>query len=250
MRQEEWEELAKKLPSIKAGEFDVEKIKKEYYEAKGRAAVKALQKNNFEAYYAPDRKEAAKVLLDLIEPGATIGCGDSHTLYALEVEDELKTRRCTLISHLCALNAHAQKSDEYGYIKIGTKRQMREILMRYLVCDVFILSANGISMDGQLVNVDGCGNRIAGSMYGPDRIIMVAGVNKLAENVEEARKRIGFVAAPMNNLKYNSLMPCVKNGKCADCFSPQRICNMTSIIHKKPLDSDFHVIIIGEELGF
>lgn len=250
MLENEWDELAKKLPSIAAGAFDTQRIRREFYDAKGKAAVKALQKNGFEAYYAKDRGEAAELLLSLVPPGATVGCGDSHTLFALGAEDALKARGCTLISHLCALNAHAQESGEYGYIKLGTKRQMREILMRYLVSDVFILGANGISMDGQIVNVDGAGNRVAGSMYGPDRIIVVAGVNKLAPDVEAARARVGFTAAPMNNIKYDSAMPCVTTGKCADCARPERICNMTAVIHKKPLDSDFHVIIIGEELGF
>jgi L-lactate utilization protein LutB len=245
-------ELKKLLPTLQSMEHDTEALRKRFNRSKGEVVVSKLKKNHFEAYYAENKADAADLLFGLIPHGATIGCGDSHTLFALNIEDRLTAEKdCTFIPHLVALNRVAQENDAQGNMAVGTKAEMREILMRYLVSDVFLLGANAISMDGQIVNVDACGNRIAGSLYGPDRIIVIAGINKLAPDLESARRRVGFIAAPMNNLKYDETdMPCVKTGDCRDCVSEQRLCNITTVIHRKPTDSDFHVIIIGEELGY
>ncbi len=113
-----------------------------------------------------------------------------------------------------------------------------------------MLGANAITLDGQIINIDGTGNRIAGSLYGSDRIIVIAGANKIAKDLNAGLERIRFVAAQMNNIKYSNELPCKKSGICKECRSDQRNCNITSIIHKRPVDSDFHVILIGEELGF
>lgn len=245
-------ELKDKLPELRSMAFDEERINGDYNRTKGEKVVQNLKKNNFDAYYADSIEEAAKQLYELIPEDAMVSCGDSHTLFALDIEDKLKDEKnCTVIPHLCAMNKTAYYSSDEGYRRIGTAEEMKEVLKDYLTSDVFLLGANAISMDGQIVNVDGNGNRVAGSMYGPDRIIVIAGVNKLAKDVDAARERIKFVAAPMNNLKYSTEdMPCIKAGYCVDCSNPGRICNMTTIIHKKPTDSDFHVIIIGEHLGF
>jgi hypothetical protein len=105
-------------------------------------------------------------------------------------------------------------------------------------------------MEGEIVNVDGVGNRIAGSLYGADRIIVIVGVNKITRNEEEARIRIADVAAPMNKIKYGEVCTSVVTGKCGYCSDPNRFCNITTIIHKRPIESDFHVIVVGEDLGF
>lgn len=245
-------ELKDKLPSLGKMAFDTNRIKNDFNRTKGEKVVENLIKNNFEAYYRNDVESAAELLLSLIPQDATVGCGDSHTLFALNIEDQLINKKnCTVIPHMSALNSHAYDNYEEDYIRIGSKEEAREILIEYLTSNVFILGANAISLDGQIVNVDGTGNRVAGSMYGPDRIIVVAGINKIAEDVSSARARVAFTAAPMNNIKYSKYdMPCVKAGKCVDCRNPERICNITTIIHKKPSESDFHVIIIGEDMGF
>lgn len=231
--------------------YDTEAIKKKFYRSKGENAVKRLQKNGFEAYYAEDRAEAAQVLLSLIPDNAVIGVGDSHSVYALDLDDALAEKGCRPIPNIAALNLHSYESEaEYGYIKAPTREKAREILAEYLTSDVFVLGANAITMKGEIVNVDGVGNRIAGSLYGADRIIIVAGVNKLVPDEHYARERIQFIAAPMNNIKYGDECACVKTGVCPSCNAPARICNITTILHRKPIESDFHVIIVGEELGF
>src|SRR5690606_1850205 len=152
--------------------------------------------------------------------------------------------------HVCVANKYAIEHNSPGFKMIGTEQEMREILMQYLVANVFMLGANAITMDGQIINVDGTGNRIAGSLYGSDRIIVVAGANKLVKDLSAGLDRIRFVAAQMNNIKYGHELACNKSGICRECRSEQRNCNITNIIHKKPVDSDFHVILVGEELGF
>lgn len=229
---------------------DVDEIKKMYYKYRGEALVKALKKNRFDAYYAEDADTARMILLNLIPDESIIGVGDSHSVYQLDMEASLKEKGCRMIPNTAALNLHSYNSAEYGYVKAPTREQARDILADYLTSDVFILSANAITMEGEIINVDGVGNRIAGSLYGADRIIVVVGMNKVVQNEEEGRSRIANVAAPMNKLKYGEVCPSVLTGSCVNCASAERFCNITTIIHKKPIESDFHVIVVGKELGF
>lgn len=230
---------------------DVEAIRKSFYRSKGESAVRALQKNGFAAYYAENCASAEEILMSLIPIGALIGLGDSHTVYALNLQTALKEKECQVIPHVAALNLHSYNSKaDYGYIKAPTREEARSLLAEYLTSDVFLLGANAITMKGEIINVDGVGNRIAGSLYGADRIIVIAGVNKLVPDEKAGRERIQFVAAPMNNIKYDDSCSCVETGICHSCRSEKRICNITTVIHKKPIESDFHVIIVGEELGF
>ncbi|MCD2492411.1 lactate utilization protein [Lacrimispora sp. NSJ-141] len=241
----------KYLVPLREVSSDTERIRKEYFRNKAETAVKNLKKNEFDAYYTDNRTEAGKLLLSLVPEGATVGCGDSHTLFALDIEEGLRKKGCTVIAHVCARNRRVFESETGFQNREEARAAMREILQNYLVSDVFLLGANAVTMDGQIVNVDGRGNRIAGSIYGPDRIIVIAGVNKLVPDVEAGRQRVGFTAAPMNHLKYGrDGLPCLKAGVCLDCRHPERACHITSIIHRKPQDSDFHVILVGEELGF
>lgn len=235
---------------IKDAAYDVEAIKKKYYASKGENVVKRLKKNGFEAYYVKNRQDATDLMLSLIPDQALVGVGDSHTVYALDLDNALEAKGCRAIPNIAALNLHSYQSDSYGYIKAPTREEARKILADYLTSNVFLLGANAITMKGEIVNVDGVGNRIAGSLYGADRIIVVAGVNKIVPDEVAARERIRFIAAPMDNIKYGDECACVKTGICPNCNAPNRICNITSVIHKKPIESDFHVIIIGEELGF
>lgn len=243
--------LRERLPTLLSARADEAALRKAYYRSKGGIAVEALKKNRFRAVYADTKEEAAGQVFQLIPPGATVGCGDSHTVFALHVEERLKREKnCDLISHQCALNTDAVEHPAAADMVIGSREEMRELLMRYLTSDVFLLGANAITLDGQIVNVDGRGNRVVGGIYGPDRIIVVAGVNKIVRDLAAARERVGSVAAPINNLKYENEMPCVKGGRCVDCRNPQRICNVTTVIHRCPENADYHVILIGEELGF
>jgi len=238
------------MPKLEVENHNRLSIRKDYMRQQCKIAVKNLKKNNFEAHYCDSIEDAKNLVLSLIPDNGIIGFGDSHTIFALELDKELEKKNCVAIPHTCAVNNYAMEHNCPGYKVVGNKQEMRDILMQYLVANVFMLGANAITMDGQIINIDGAGNRIAGSLYGSDRIIIIAGANKLVKDLSAGLDRIHFVAANMNNIKYHKDLACNIGGVCNDCRSEERDCNITSIIHKKPVDSDFHVIIIGDELGF
>lgn len=238
------------MPELKEADCSRDSIRKDYIRQQCKIAVDNLIRNNFEAHYCDSVRDARDLVLSLIPDNGIIGCGDSHTIFALELDEELEKKNCVAIPHKCAVNNYALEHKSPGYKVIGNKEEMRDILMQYLVANVFMLGANAITMDGQIINIDGTGNRIAGSLYGSDRIIVIAGANKLVKDLNAGLDRIRFVAAQMNNIKYGNRLACNSCGVCKECGSDKRNCNITCIIHKKPDDSDFHVVLIGEELGF
>lgn len=202
----------------------------------GAKAVEALIKNNFKAYYVKNRQEAVDQALTLIQPESSVGIGGSWTTCTeLSLADVLERRGNTV----------------YNHGKPGLTAEETMIIRRQeLTCDVFLASSNAVTLDGKLVNVDGAGNRVAAMIFGPKRVIIIAGVNKIVRDVPEAERRIELYAAPLNNKRLNRPNPCTQTGICMDCQSPSRICNITTIIRKCPPLTDIHVIIVGENLGF
>lgn len=197
--------------------------------------VANLIKNNFSANYFPSKAEAIEHIFSLIADNATIGVGGSWTVEQLNILTTLEEQGHTLFNH----NAPGLQPDQI----LSLRRQQ-------LTSDVFITSTNAITQEGQLVNTDGVGNRVAAMIFGPKRVIVVAGINKIVENAEQADMRIKTTAAPLNNKRLSKPNPCTKVGKCVNCQLPTRICNVTTVISKRPVLSDIHIIIIGEELGF
>jgi acyl-CoA hydrolase len=119
-----------------------------------------------------------------------------------------------------------------------------------LTCDVFLTSANAITLDGQIVCTDGVGNRVSALTFGPGKVIIAAGVNKITRDLESALRRVKDVAAPMTLKETGLSLPCTETGVCLDCKSPQRGCRITLILERKPALTDTTVILIGESLGF
>jgi L-lactate utilization protein LutB len=201
----------------------------------GEKVVKALEKNNFQAHYAVNRDAAIEKALSLIPGGATIGIGGSWTLKELGIPEQLAKNGHTVYDH----NVPGLAMEE----SLALRR-------KELLCDVFLSSANAVTLDGQLVNTDGSGNRVAAMSFGPKKVIVIVGVNKIVSDLDAAMERIETVAAPINNKRLDRPNPCTITGMCMDCQGSTRICNITSILHKRPPAIDFHVIIVGEELGF
>lgn len=201
----------------------------------GEKVVKALEKNNFQAYYVANRAAGIEKVLSLIPDGATIGVGGSWTLRELGIPDQLVKDGHTVYDH---------------HIPGLTMEESMALRRKQLLCDVFISSTNAVTLDGQLVNTDGVGNRVAAMSFGPKKVIVVIGVNKIVPDLDVAMRRIEMYAAPINNKRLDRPNPCTITGVCMDCQGATRICNITSILHKKPRAIDFHVIIIGEDLGF
>lgn len=201
----------------------------------GAKVVNALKKNNFTATYYRTRDEAVKHILEMIPSEDSVGIGGSWTIQELGLWDILEDRGNTVFNH----NKPGLSPEE----SLAIRRKQ-------LTCDVFMTSTNAITLDGKIINVDGAGNRVAAMIFGPKKAIVVVGVNKIAKDIAEAEQRIKTYAGPINNMRLNRPNPCTVTGECMDCQAPSRICNVTTIIHKKPFAIDFHVVVIGEQLGF
>lgn len=197
--------------------------------------VESLTKNNYAAVYYENRSAAIQAILDLIPASSAVGVGGSWTINQLELLPLLEQRNCEILNH-----------NKPGL----TPEEVLAARRRQLTCDVFLTSVNAITEDGKLINTDGVGNRIAAMTFGPGKVIIIAGINKIVTDVEAAYQRIQTIAAPLNNKRLNKGNPCMKTGTCMDCKSPARICNLTTVFSKRPALTDTHIVLIGEELGY
>ncbi|KPJ60521.1 MAG: hypothetical protein AMJ46_05785 [Latescibacteria bacterium DG_63] len=195
----------------------------------------ALQVCGFEALAAKDRDEARNKTLELIPAGSTVGAGGSVTLQEIGLIDALVSRGDTVYWSGAAKGG---ASPDFDYRKAQ------------LTADVFLSSTNAITVDGDLVNVDGTGNRVAAMSFGPGKVIVVAGWNKIVSDVGAAFQRIRDVAAPLNAKRLKLDLPCVETGFCVDCDAPDSICRITTVISRKPKRADFTVVLVAEQLGY
>ena len=214
---------------------DMEDVKQWHINSKIERTTKALEKNGFRTIFASDRSEAAEKILALTPADALVGVGGSITV-----------RELGLVK---ALTGRGNKVAQHWDPTLSPKERMA-IRRQQLTSDVFLTSSNAITESGHLVNVDGAGNRVAAMIFGPKKVIVVAGVNKIVEDVDEAMARIYSVASPLNAKRLDRKTPCAVTGVCTDCESPERICNITTIISKRPGRTDFTVVLVGEELGY
>ncbi len=195
--------------------------------------IERLKKNNFTVKYFENKEDAVEEILMEIKLEDTVGIGGSMTIKELKLDTLLKNRGNTVHWHWLEANPedmnNARKSAAFS--------------------DLYLTSTNALTQDGKLVNTDGMGNRVSAMFYGPKKTIVVCGVNKIAENVDSALERIEMNAYK-NARRLNLNTPCAINESCIDCESPQRMCNITTIIRKKPMQKEFTIIIINEELGF
>lgn len=213
----------------------MESVRQWHEHSLASAAVTALKGNGFKALYAPSAEDAIAALKPFFTAGARVGFGGSMSVAALDIRALAAGANCTILDH----NAPGLSSEA----KLDTLRAQ-------LSCDLFISSVNAVTLDGQLVNVDGTGNRVAALSFGPKATVVIAGLNKLVRDVDEAFERIELYAAPMNNKRLDRPNPCVKTGYCMDCELETRICRVYQILRKRPSLSDFTVILVGQDLGF
>ena len=205
-----------------------------YYEKTAQTLVKNLQSRHFEAYYCPDKDSALQKVLSLIPKGASVGWGGAKTAAELGVLSAVKNGPYT------ALDRETAKTPEERDAMMAQCRS----------ADVFLTGANALSMDGQMVNIDGMGNRVSSIIYGPKSVIVMAGMNKVCADLETAIRRARTVAAPMNQQRFLGKTPCSETGICADCKSEDCICNhMVITRHCRPAGR-IKFVIVGQELGF
>lgn len=201
----------------------------------GRRCVANLNRNGFEAHWLPDRQSAADLLRPLLQPFQIFGIGGSSTVRELGIVRQLNLEGKTVADHW----------------KAGlTPQEVQAIRLQQLTCDCFLCSANAIAASGEIVNVDGIGNRTSAMGFGPRRVIIVAGVNKVAPDLAAALARVRNVAAPLRARSLNIATPCAKTGVCTDCHAPQRICRITTILHRAPMFTPITVLLINEQLGY
>jgi L-lactate utilization protein LutB len=203
-----------------------------------RKTVDSLKKNGFEAEYVTDGNRAVEKILDLVPEDASVGLGGSVTLRELRLPEMLTDRGNKVADHWKA----RQRGD--------SPQAVMKIRREQINSDVFITSSNAITQTGELINIDGGGQRVAAMIFGPKMVIVVAGVNKISRTLEEGLWRVQNMASPMNAKRLNRKTPCVNTGLCNDCDSMDRICNVTTIINRRPSLTPVKVIIIGEDLGY
>lgn len=192
---------------------------------------KTFIKRGFNTVICNDRKEVLDYILGNfpVDNNMIIGMGNSLTLESLGIKN-------ILMKQVSAIYQHALGSSD-------------EETRKALLADIYLTSANAVSLDGHIVNIDGTGNRTAATCYGPKQVIYVIGKNKIAPTLEEAIKRAKNIAAVGNAKRYNRRTPCQVTGKCEDCLSPECICGVMTIHRRRPLGLQVTIIFVNEELG-
>ena len=215
-----------------AGDFD--EVRGGLYAARGEAAVRALAARWIDARYFATAVEAVDAVVEAIPAGSRIGVGGSVTIRETGLLNRLESRGDGVVYHRPEMDL---------------EESMR-VRKDAIACTFYLSSSNAVTMEGELVNTDGIGNRVSGMVFGPQTVFVVAGINKLVEGRQEAFTRIRNIAAPANARRLGIDVPCVTRGSCVDCRSPMNICRITTIVSGKPMWTDLKVFIVGEQLGF
>jgi L-lactate utilization protein LutB len=197
-------------------------------------AVRNLEKHGFKAEYVADAETAQRKILERIPKGAKVGIPGSKTIRQLGLDRALTERGNVVFDHW----------------RPGlTDEEVLKIRKAQLGCDVLLSSANAITETGELYNMDGVGNRIAPMIFGPELVIIAAGVNKLVPDLNAARERLQKIAAPRRAAELKLKLNCTVKGECGDCNSQGRICRAELVLHRQPMLIEYEIFIIGEELG-
>ena len=207
--------------------------KKKYYEKRAAVLVKNLQSRHFDAWYCETPEKALQKALELIPEGASVGWGGA-----------MSAQQIGLMEAVHGGNYRAIDRD-----RCATQEERQQAMREAVFADVFITGANALSLDGQMVNIDGNGNRVGPIVYGPGTILVIAGMNKVVDTLEDALRRARTVAAPMNKQRFNSQTPCEITGVCADCKSEGCICNQILVTRNCRPAGRIKFILVGEELG-
>jgi L-lactate utilization protein LutB len=213
----------------------MEPIKEWWVEEMAKKTIEKLEAHEFKTLYVKTKEEAAKEIWKYITPNTRVGAGGSVTIRELGILDQLKARGNIVYD---VWNTPLPREESF------------QIRKNQMTSDLFLSSVNAVTMNGELVNIDGMGNRVNATNFGPKQVILVAGYNKIVADVEGAIKRIKNVAAPMNARRLNLDVPCAKLGRCVDCSTPNRLCRIVVIHEWKPTWTDIFVILVREELGY
>lgn len=193
--------------------------------------IKGLESRNMAGYYAADKGAARELALELIGTGSSVGMGGAMSAWEIGLVSALQ-------------------EGEYNFIDRSIAEDPRELMLATYGADVFISSANAITEDGVLVNIDGNSNRVSCIAYGPAKVVFIVGMNKVCSDTDAAMKRARNVAAPSNAQRFEISTPCKKTGSCMDCKSPDTICCQFLITRFSRHKGRIHVILVNDDLGF
>jgi hypothetical protein len=206
------------------------------HEQKCLKAVDSLQKNGFGAVYCATPNEAFAFIVREAADAVSIGFGGSMSIVGLGVEARLREMGREILNHADPVLSRDERFD---------------VMRRQLTCDLFLTGTNALTLSGELVNIDATGNRVAAMFFGPRKVIVVAGRNKLVDGTfRDAIARVKNWATPPNARRLNFKTPCASSGFCSDCNSPDRLCRVTTIIDRKPRFTDVRVLVVNADLGF
>ncbi len=204
------------------------------YENQAMTIIKALNKRNISGYYFHNSKEALAFVDDFIKDGSMVRNGGSMTLADTGIIDMLMNKDIDYIPRS----------------SVSEPDDVKKLYREGFNSDYYLMSTNAITIDGKLVNIDGNGNRVAALIYGPDKVIVVAGMNKVVTNEDEAVNRIQNIASPANAVRLGRGTPCGKSGKCHQCYVDDCMCCEIVTTRKSAVKDRIHVVLIGDELGY
>lgn len=208
--------------------------KKVFYENQANSIIKKLEARKMEGYYCPDQESAVTKVLELIgQEKKNVGYGGSMTIDGIGLKGAIRNAGHNLIIR-----------EDYK-----TPEEKKECNALLVNADTFLTSTNAITLDGELINIDGRGNRVSFLIYGPEQVIVITGMNKVVTNVTEGIDRVHNMAAPANTVRLGCDTPCAKTGRCANCL-PHTICCETVITRSSMIPGRIKVVLVGEELGY
>ena len=196
--------------------------------------IKNLERRHIKGYYCPTTSDAVKLVSSLIEDGSSVTWGGSMTIRDMGIPSALHERKMLTV---------------YDRDLASTREEAQQIYLKAFSCDYYLSSINGLSEEGEIVNVDGTGNRVAAITFGPKNVIFVVGINKVTQDVDAALKRARSTAAPINTARFDISTPCKIDGVCHNCNSADCICNYIHILRNSPRGRH-QVVIVGENLGY
>ncbi|MDQ7773859.1 MAG: LUD domain-containing protein [Elusimicrobiales bacterium] len=201
-------------------------------EGRLKNAAATLTANGFKTLIFSAGAEAAAYAAAL--PGTTAGMGGSMTARDLGLQEKLRAAGKEVVTHVAGMSPE----------------ERRAVWLKAQAADLYFASPQAVTLDGKLIFLDAYGNRGAAVIYGPKKIVLIAGINKLSRDEAEGLRRARDIAAVANNIRLKKDNPCVKTGRCSDCSSPSRICNAVTLLWKRPLASDIEVLLVNENLGY
>lgn len=209
-------------------------FKEKTYELTAKNVIANLAKRNMEGFYCATKEDAVKCALSLMEKGAVIAWGGSESVKECGLMEAISDGKYKLIDRSAAV----------------TPQEQRELFAKTAMSDYYLMGTNAITLDGQLVNIDGNGNRLASLIHGPRNVIIIAGMNKVAADVESAYKRVKTEACPPNAVRLDRKLPCAATGVCADCLAEECFCNQIVVTRRSGHAGRIKVILVGETLGY